>query len=172
MNDIFTKFYSNYIQDIHDFLDSNSDVLYISGFSGSGKSSVLKTALSSYKKDILNFHHLCFKNTVIDDFLLSFYDSFREHAIKQRIALKKNPEEGFMQKVNFYFKNLEYPAIVIIDNYRAFQGRFPFWLLFLCWLFYCLSICLRHIKGLLPPFFCRLNLQKGCLFRRINCLVR
>lgn len=118
MNDIFTKFYSNYIQDIHDFLDSNSDVLYISGFSGSGKSSVLKTALSSYKKDILNFHHLCFKNTVIDDFLLSFYDSFREHAIKQRIALKKNPEEGFMQKVNFYFKNLEYPAIVIIDNFE------------------------------------------------------
>lgn len=118
MNDVFTKFYSNKIKEIHDFFDSDSDILYVSGFSGSGKSSVLKTAIKTYNKDILKFHHLCFKKTVIDDFLLSFYDSFREHSLKQKITLKKNPEEGFMQRVSFYFNTLESPCLVIVDNFE------------------------------------------------------
>lgn len=119
MDELFTKFYSVHINEIHAFLDSDSDVLYITGYSGSGKSSVLKSAIKSYNEDILKFHHLCFKGTVTDDFLLSFYDTFRNYAIREKIALKKNPEEGFMDKVSFYFKNLEKKAVVIIDNFEA-----------------------------------------------------
>ena len=123
MNELFTKFYSVHIKEIHDFLDSDKDVLYINGYSGSGKSSVLKAAINSYAEDILKFHHLCFKGTVTDDFLLSFYDTFRNYAIREKIALKKNPEEGFMDKVSFYFKNLEKKAVVIIDNFEAITNE-------------------------------------------------
>lgn len=119
MDELFTNFYNDYIQEIHDFLNSESDILYINGYSGSGKSSVLKHALNIFQADILKFHHLCFKNTVIDDILLSFYDTFRHYAIKQKISLKKNPETGFMEKVNFYFQNLDYPSVVIIDNFET-----------------------------------------------------
>lgn len=119
MDELFTKFYTGRIQEIHDFLNSDADILYINGYSGSGKSSVLKQAINLYGSDILKFRHLCFKGTVIDDLLLSFYDTFRHYAIKQKITLKKNPEEGFMQKVNFYFQNLDYPCVVIIDNFET-----------------------------------------------------
>ena len=123
MDELFTKFYSVHINEIHAFLDSDSDVLYITGYSGSGKSSVLKNAINSYGEDILKFHHLCFKGTVTDDFLLSFYDTFRNYAIREKISLKKNPEEGFMDKVSFYFKNLEKKAVVIIDNFEAIANE-------------------------------------------------
>ena len=123
MDELFTKFYSVHINEIHAFLDSNSDVLYINGYSGSGKSSVLKSAINSYKEDILIFHHLCFKGTVTDDFLLSFYDTFRDYAIQEKINLKKNPEEGFMDKVSFYFKHLEKKAVVVIDNFEAITNE-------------------------------------------------
>ncbi len=119
MEKLFTKFYGNHIKEIHDFLNSDTDILYINGFSGSGKSSVLKTAIKTYENDILKFHHLCFRGTVTDDFLLSYYDTFRNYALKGKIALKKNPEEGFMEKVSFYFNNLETPAVVIVDNFEA-----------------------------------------------------
>ncbi|MCD8025344.1 MAG: hypothetical protein LUE64_07405, partial [Candidatus Gastranaerophilales bacterium] len=119
MGDIFSNLYGYYVEDIHNFLNSDSNILYISGFSGSGKSSVLKKALESCGKEILNFHHLCFEKTVADDFLLSFYDTFRMYALKQTITLSKNPEEEFVQKVNFYFKNLEFPAVVVIDNFET-----------------------------------------------------
>ena len=123
MDELFTKFYSVHIEEIHDFLNSDKDVLYITGYSGSGKSSVLKNAIQSYSEDILKFHHLCFKGTVTDDFLLSFYDTFRNYAIREKILLKKNPEEGFMDKVSFYFKNLEKRAVVIIDNFEAITNE-------------------------------------------------
>ena len=119
MEELFAKLYGGYIKEIHDFLNSNTDILYISGYSGSGKSSVLKTALKNYERDILKFHHLCFRGTVADDFLLSFYDTFRNYAIRKKIVLKKNPEEVFMDKVSFYFKNLELPSVVIIDNFET-----------------------------------------------------
>ncbi len=118
MDNIFTKFYSKYISKIHDFLNSSLDVLYIDGFSGCGKSSVLKQSLKLYNKNILIFPHLCFAGNSIDDFLLSFYDAFRDNAIKGKITLVKNPEEGFLQKVGFYFKNLAYPSVIVIDNYE------------------------------------------------------
>ena len=123
MNNFFTKFYSTYIKNIHDFLNSNTDILYINGYSGSGKSSVLKNTLKNFDKDILIFPHLCFEGTSINDFLLSFYDAFRNYAIKGKITLVNNPEEAFIQKVSYYFKKLDYPFIIVVDNYELVSGN-------------------------------------------------
>lgn len=122
MDDIFSNFYSKYVEKIHSFLNSSDNILYINGYSGSGKSTVLKEAIKTYKNDILTFPVLCFKGIEINDFLLSFYDAFREHTIKGKISLVKNPEEGFLDKVSFYFKNLNFQAVVIIDNFEIVES--------------------------------------------------
>ena len=48
-----------------------------------------------------------------------FFNFLKDYSIKQKISLKKNPETGFMEKVNFYFQNLDYPSVVIIDNFET-----------------------------------------------------
>lgn len=113
MDELFTKFYSVHINEIHAFLDSDSDVLYITGYSGSGKSSVLKSAIKSYNEDILKFHHLCFKGTVTDDFLLSFYDTFRNYAIREKITLKKTLKKGLWIKSAFILKTLKKKPLLL-----------------------------------------------------------
>lgn len=119
MNDIFTNFNSGIIKKIHDFINSPDDLIYISGFKGSGKSEVVNKALNLIDdENILLFRHLCFENSVIDDFLLGFYDTFRYYSVNKKIILNKSLTENFAQKVSFYFKNLDKKSLVVIDNFE------------------------------------------------------
>ena len=78
MDENFTKFNSSIMTRIYDFINSQNDLLYITGFQGSGKSEIVNRAMDNINKDdILLFRHLCFENSAIDDFLLSFYDTLR-----------------------------------------------------------------------------------------------
>lgn len=119
MDEYFTKFNSNILDRIYTFVNSPSDLLYISGFQGCGKSEIVNLAVSSplFDNDILLFRHLCFENSAIDDFLLGFYDTLRFYSINKKINLKKSLSENFAQKVSFYFKNLDKKCLIIIDNF-------------------------------------------------------
>lgn len=117
MDENFTKFNIRILNQIHDFINSQDDLLYIAGFQGCGKSELVNFALKDIGKDILLFRHLCFKNSVIDDFLLGFYDNLRYYSINKKINLKKSLTENFAQKVSFYFKNLDEKCLIIIDNF-------------------------------------------------------
>ena len=119
MDENFTKFNSSIMTRIYDFINSQNDLLYITGFQGSGKSEIVNRAMDNINKDdILLFRHLCFENSAIDDFLLSFYDTLRYYSINKKINLKKSLTENFAQKVSFYFKNLNKKSIIIIDNFE------------------------------------------------------
>ncbi len=118
MDENFTKFNTRILNEIHDFINSQNDLLYIAGFQGCGKSEIVNLALQNIDEDILLFRHLCFENSVIDDFLLGFYDNLRYYSINNRINLKKSLTENFAQKVSFYFKNLDKKCLIIIDNFE------------------------------------------------------
>ncbi len=123
MDDNFTKFNSNILNKIADFINSQKDLLYIAGFQGCGKSEIVNRALSEIDEDILLFRHLCFENSVIDDFLLGFYDTLRYYSINKKINLKKGLSENFAQKVSFYFKNLDKKCLIIIDNFEIITAN-------------------------------------------------
>ena len=118
MDENFTKFNIDSLNKIVDFINSQFDLLYISGFQGCGKSEIVNKALNNIDEDILLFRHLCFENSVIDDFLLGFYDTLRYYSLSKKINLKKGLSENFAQKVSFYFKNLEKKSLIIIDNFE------------------------------------------------------
>ncbi len=118
MDKNFTKFNSDTLNQIYDFINSTDDLLYIAGFQGCGKSEIVNKVLDKTNTDILLFQHLCFENSVIDDFLLGFYDTLRFYSINKKINLKKSLTENFAQKVSFYFKNLDKKSLIIIDNFE------------------------------------------------------
>lgn len=122
MDENFTKFNSGILNKITGFINSQSDlpkvdILYISGFQGCGKSEIVNKSIEKIDENILLFRHLCFENSVIDDFLLGFYDTLRYYSINKKINLKKDLSENFAQKVSFYFKNLDKKSLIIIDNF-------------------------------------------------------
>ncbi len=128
MDENFTKFNSNILNKITNFINPQdgvpeADILYISGFQGSGKSEIVNMALKEINEDILLFRHLCFENSVIDDFLLGFYDTLRYYSLSKKINLKKGLSENFAQKVSFYFKNLDKKCLIIIDNFEIIAAN-------------------------------------------------
>ncbi len=89
MDENFTKFNIDILYKINDFINSQSDLLYISGFQGCGKSELVNRALNNIDNDILLFRHLCFENSAIDDFLLGFYDTLRYYSISKKKLISK-----------------------------------------------------------------------------------
>ena len=60
MDENFTKFNTNILGQIHDFINSQKDLLYIGGFQGCGKSEIVNKAIENIDENILLFRHLCF----------------------------------------------------------------------------------------------------------------
>jgi len=164
MDENFTKFNSNILNKIADFINSQSDLLYISGFQGCGKSEIVNKAIENLDDDILLFRHLCFKNSVIDDFLLGFYDTLRYYSINKKINLKKGLTENFAQKVSFYFKNLEKKSLIIIDNFEIISTNSEI-MDFLAHLGKYENVKLILISRVLEPEFFE---EKGLNFETIN----
>lgn len=118
MDENFTKFNKETLETIQNFLVSDKDLLFVSGFQGSGKSEIINFVLNSVNHDeILIFKHMCYQNSTIDDFLLGFYDAFRQYSINKKIILKKSLTENFAQKVSFYFKDVEKKSLIIADAF-------------------------------------------------------
>ena len=106
MDENFTKFNTRILNQIHDFINSRDDLLYIGGFQGCGKSEIVNLALKNIDENILLFRHLCFENSVIDDFLLGFYDNLRYYSINKKINLM---QEKLTECIAQIEATLDYP---------------------------------------------------------------
>ena len=95
----FFQFNNSIINEIINFATSSFDLLYMSGPKGSAKSETIEKLAKELSKDYLIFQHFCFENTVIDDFLLNFYDALRDFSLAQKISLKKFMTDNFKEKV-------------------------------------------------------------------------
>lgn len=112
------QFNSEIISKIKNFYNSSNEILLLSGASGSSKTEILDKTLADVSGHALVFVIQCFKDCSIDDFLLNFYDSFRDYSLKKEVTLKKSLGETFAQKISFYFKNSDKNSIIVIDNFE------------------------------------------------------
>ena len=63
---------------------------------------------------------MCLETTILDDMLLSFFESFRNYAIKGTITLPKAKVDNFTQKINSYFNSVQNPIVVVLIHFRQF----------------------------------------------------
>ncbi len=114
----FFQFNSSIINEILNFVISTFDLLYMSGPKGSAKSETIGKIIPQLEEKNLVFQHFCFENSVIDDFLLNFYDALRNFSLAQKISLKKFTEGNFKEKVSHYFKTINANCVVVVENFE------------------------------------------------------
>ena len=95
--------------------------LFISGPKGSTKSETIGKVITELEENNLVFQQFCFENTVIDDFLLNFYDALRDFSLAQKISLKKFAQGTFKEKVSHYFKTIDVNCIIIVENFEKVE---------------------------------------------------
>ncbi len=107
------------IEKIYEFYKSNSSILYVSGFMGTGKAKVVDYSLSFLAAETIVLKYNCFNSTVLDDILLSFFQEFKELSSQKIISEPKIKTENFTQKINSYFSQIEKPFVIVLDSFEA-----------------------------------------------------
>ena len=116
----FFQFNSSIINEILNFVISTFDLLYMDGPKGSAKSETIGKIIPQLEDENLVFQQFCFENSVIDDFLLNFYDALRNFSLAQKISLKKFTEGDFKEKVSHYFKTINANCVIIVEALSKF----------------------------------------------------
>lgn len=117
----FFQFNNYIINEIRNFTISSFDLLFMSGPRGSAKSETVGKLIPELEEHGLVFQHFCFENTVIDDFILNFYDALRNFSLAQKVSLKKFSTDNFKEKVSHYFKTIEAECIIIVENFEKVE---------------------------------------------------
>lgn len=107
------------IGEISDFLQNDKKLLLLNGFEGSGKGEILGYVTSHLKQDVVFIKYMCLETTILDDMLLSFFESFRNYALTGAIALPKAKVDNFTQKINSYFNSVQKPILVVLHSFQA-----------------------------------------------------
>ncbi len=123
MNQGFFQFNNSIINEISNFATSTFDLIFLSGQKGCAKSETVSKIIPDLEKDNLVFSHFCFENTVINDFLLNFYDALRTFSLAQKISLKKFTTDNFQDKVSHYFKTINTNCIIIVENFECVENN-------------------------------------------------
>ncbi len=107
------------ITQICEFLQNDDKLMLVSGFKGTGKTSVVNFVASMLNPDVLTLRYNCFETTILDDMLLSFFDTFRNYTLKGQIVPPKVKTENFTQKINSYFHSITKPVVIILDSFES-----------------------------------------------------
>lgn len=105
------------IESISDFLNGANKIFLLGGFLGSGKTSLIDFISQNLNDGVLSIKYTCCETTVLDDMLLSFFDSLRELTISGKIEPLKVKIENFTQKINFYFNSINKPIVIFLDGF-------------------------------------------------------
>ena len=66
------------IEEIYRFLTSKDKLLLVSGFTGTGKNTVVNKVFEYLTSQTLVLNYTSFETTILDDILLSFFDDFKK----------------------------------------------------------------------------------------------
>lgn len=105
------------IDEICTFLQNEKKLFLLNGFAGTGKTTLVNFILSNLKKNVLTINYTCFETTILDDMLLSFFETFRNYTIHGKITPPRLKVENFTQKINLYFDSIKKPIIIVINSF-------------------------------------------------------
>ena len=105
------------IGDFVKFLSGNEKLFLVNGFSGIGKTMLTHFMISQMRSDVYVLNYTCFENTILDDILLSFFETFRKYTIMGKFAPPKLKVENFTQKINSYINSIKDPILIVMDSF-------------------------------------------------------
>ena len=117
------QFNNSTLKEITDFVSSSFDLFFLSGPKGSSKSETIERAIPELSQDNLVFRHFCFEDTVIDDFLLNFYDELKNFSLLKKISLKKFTDGSFKERVSHYFRTIIANCVIIVENFEKVESN-------------------------------------------------
>ena len=100
------------------FFDGNLPFMLINGFVGTGKSLLVKQALTYLNDNVIVLKYNCFETTSLDDILLEFFDRFKHLTAQNIIEMPKVRTENFTQKITAYFDVVKEPTVIVIDSFE------------------------------------------------------
>ena len=106
------------IEKIAAFLNSQTPLLLVNGFMGTGKVHVVNQALSFLKPEVITLRYNCFETTILDDILLEFFDSFKKLAVQNVINIPKARTENFTKKISAYLESVSQPVVIVINSFE------------------------------------------------------
>ena len=105
------------IGDYVNFLKGEEKLFLVNGFSGSGKTMLTHFIEQQLNDDVYVLGYTCFENTILDDMLLSYFETFRKYTIKGKFTPPKLKVENFTQKINSYINSISSPILIILDSF-------------------------------------------------------
>ena len=109
---------TNQVNKIYNFLESETPLLLVNGFLGTGKEQVVAHTLNFKNPETILLYYNCFETTILDDILLSFFDEFRKLTAQGIIHSPKAKFENFTQKITAYFDSIEKPVIIVLNSFE------------------------------------------------------
>lgn len=102
-----------------DFLQSDKHLALVNGFKGSGKTLIADFIVSYLNPNVLILKYNCFETSILDDMLLSFFDTFRTYTLMGKIIPPRIKTENFTQKINSYFNTIHSPIVIILNSFES-----------------------------------------------------
>ena len=109
---------NNQFLKMHEFFMYDKFLLLVSGFMGTGKSSVIDYFTTFLKPETIVLKYSCYETTNLEDLLLAFFEKFKVLEAQNIIREPKIRSDNFAQKINSYFISVSAPIVVIIDAFE------------------------------------------------------
>ena len=107
------------LESLLNFYNSSTPLMLVNGFMGTGKTQIVNHSLKFLSSNVIILEYNCFETTILDDILLSFFEDFKELALKGVISQPKIKTENFTQKIAAYFNSINLPIVIIINSFES-----------------------------------------------------
>lgn len=109
---------NNQFLKMHEFFMYDKFLLLVSGFMGTGKSSIIDYFATFLKQETIVLKYNCYETTNLEDLLLAFFEKFKVLEAQNIIREPKIRSDNFAQKINSYFISVSAPIVVVIDSFE------------------------------------------------------